>query len=286
MKNTAVLLAAGGGTRMGTRKPKTLLKLNGKPIVSYGVSALSQLNKDGLNEDELKNQDGFQIGELIAVVHVKPKRVSMAIKKAVGKSKNKTTNDGDPGLKVRFAHQKELLGTADAVKTALEVLSGGAGDNGEPSDDTCILVLPADAPLITSETLRQLLEQHHKSQNPATLLTAKVSNPEGYGRVIRDDKGNLKKIVEHIDASQAELLVNEICTSIYCFRLEELTSALAEIQPAKISEEYYLTDVVRILVEAGEAVGAFIAPDPNEILGVNTREQFQKVSQLQNRGDK
>ncbi len=284
-KNTAVLLAAGGGTRMKAKKPKTLIKLKGKPIVSYAVRAIAGLN-EGLNMGAGNHQnigEPQNIGELIAVVGVRHNQVSRAILKAA-----KTQKETSKELKISFAHQPTQLGTGDAVKKALEILE--ASEPQGTGHERCILVLPADAPLITTKTLAALLTEHHESQNVATLLTAEVPNPEGYGRVIRDENGNLKKIVEHTDATQNELLVNEVCTSIYCFQRGHLADALKKIQPAETSGEYYLTDVVRILVESknevGAKVGAFLTPDFLETLGINTPDQLEKITELAGKNPK
>ena len=244
-KAVAVLLAAGGGTRMRSRKPKTLHQLFGSPMVSYPTRALA----------------GSGVNLLLAVVGVKARRVAFVIKKYLPE-----------GIEFQAVRQKKQLGTADAVKAALSGLKPCAGQT--------LLVLPADAPLIRTETLRGLLESHAQSGNTATLLTAVVPDPTGYGRVIRDSTGQVQKIVEHLDATKKEQMVNEICTSIYCFSRDELEAALKEIQPSLATGEYYLTDAIAEISARGLKVGAVCAPSYQETLGVNNVEQFQTAKEL------
>ncbi len=247
---TGILLAAGGGKRMGQKLPKTLLDLGGKPMVSYGARALLDLG----------------LKELVAVVGTKARQVGKAISREAESHPVQKTQ-------IRLVRQKTLSGTADAARLALDKAS-----QLEDMQSACFIVLPADAPLIKVKTLQKLIHIHQSSKAAAVVLTAEVDNPAGYGRIIRDSNKKLRGIVEHKDASPEELAVNEICTSIYCFSPLELAKALKSVAPSSVSGEYYLTDVVGILIESGHLVESYKAPDSDEVLGVNTPEQLEEVS--------
>ncbi len=161
--------------------------------------------------------------------------------------------------------QAEQNGTGHAVRLALQAL---------PDADGTILVLPGDAPLLTTELLAALVEHHVGEEDAATLLTAVPTNPEGYGRVIRDSSGAVTRVVEHRDAIPAELDVTEVGTSVYAFEAALLRTALDRIGTNNVQGEEYLPDVIGVLVGEGYAVGAFTAPDAGETEGVNDRVQL------------
>jgi bifunctional UDP-N-acetylglucosamine pyrophosphorylase/glucosamine-1-phosphate N-acetyltransferase len=163
------------------------------------------------------------------------------------------------------AVQERPLGTGDAVRSARELLEGRADE---------ILVLSGDTPLLTSALLRQLIETHRRDGAAATVLSFCPEDVRSYGRVLRDEKGRVRAIVEAGDASPQELAVREVNSSIYVFAAEKLWPALERLEPANIQGELYLTDVIRLLVSEGAAVGAFVAPDPVETEGVNTRVEL------------
>jgi bifunctional UDP-N-acetylglucosamine pyrophosphorylase/glucosamine-1-phosphate N-acetyltransferase len=135
-------------------------------------------------------------------------------------------------------------------------------------------VLPGDAPLITPETLHQLVEQHRRTDAAATVLTARLPDPTGYGRVLRDKDGRVQRLVEEGDATEAEREIDEVGTSIYCFRRGLLAPALRRLSPENAQGEYYLTDTVGVLAQAGHRVSAVTADDPMETVGVNDRFQL------------
>ncbi|MEW6193197.1 MAG: bifunctional UDP-N-acetylglucosamine diphosphorylase/glucosamine-1-phosphate N-acetyltransferase GlmU [Bacillota bacterium] len=166
--------------------------------------------------------------------------------------------------------QEEQLGTAHALLQAEEVLRGFAGD---------ILVVPGDTPLFRAETLRAFYAFHRKEGAVATVLTARFADPAGYGRVVRDEAGKVLRIVEHRDATEEELAVNEVNTGFYCFD-PGIFSVLKRISPANVQKEYYLTDAVRLLREDGLPVAAWEAPDPEEFLGVNDRRQLAAAERI------
>jgi bifunctional UDP-N-acetylglucosamine pyrophosphorylase / glucosamine-1-phosphate N-acetyltransferase len=175
---------------------------------------------------------------------------------------------------VRTALQAKRLGTGDAVKSAQRALAGARGE---------LLVLCGDAPLIRPETLRRLVRQHRRTGAAATVLTARVPQPFGYGRIVRSADGRrVEKIVEQREATAAERQVDEINSGAYCFSLNRLWPALARVGNRNRKGEYYLTDAVAALNRGGFKVGAFCAPDAGEVLGVNSRADLAQAGSLLN----
>lgn len=164
---------------------------------------------------------------------------------------------------VVFQHHQ--LGTAHALQQAEEPLRNFAGD---------ILVLCGDTPLVTAGTLKKLISAHRESGAWATVLTAVLDNPSGYGRVIRDSEGRVARIVEQKDAAPEELLVREINTGIYCFESRGLFEALALLKPDNVQGEYYLPDLIGRYVGEGRTVTAVSGADAVEIMGINDRCQL------------
>jgi bifunctional UDP-N-acetylglucosamine pyrophosphorylase / glucosamine-1-phosphate N-acetyltransferase len=175
------------------------------------------------------------------------------------------------GPDVRSVVQLERLGSGHAVRQARDECGDGT-----------ILVLPGDMPLLTIETIERLVEHHRKSRAAATVLTAIVAEPHGYGRVLRQG-GRVKRIVEDRDATDAEKKIAEINTSVYCFAAARLWPALAKIRPDNDQGEYYLTDVIGVLSRAGARVDAIATLDPGEAAGVNDRKQLAAVATVQRR---
>lgn len=175
------------------------------------------------------------------------------------------------GDEVKYAYQEELLGTGHAVMQAAKYLEGKKGK---------VVILYGDVPLIRKETLENLIVKSFKNKEYATLLTAIYDNPTGYGRIIRDEGGNIQAIVEEKDANMFEKEIKEINSGIYCFDIEELLSALKLIQPNNAQGEYYLTDVIKIMNDKGLKTGAVIVEDNTEILGVNDRAQLELLTRV------
>lgn len=168
----------------------------------------------------------------------------------------------------RFVVQEQQLGTGDAVNAARGLLA---------DTDSTLLVLSGDVPMIRAETLASLVQIHrgHRVYGAAcTVLTVRLKDPSGYGRVVRDDNGIFERIVEQKDASDAELQIDEINSGIYCFDTRKLFAALAKVQNHNAQGEYYLTDVPQIMRDAGEDVAIYLHKDHNEIEGVNDRRQL------------
>ncbi|TML77015.1 MAG: UDP-N-acetylglucosamine diphosphorylase/glucosamine-1-phosphate N-acetyltransferase [Actinobacteria bacterium] len=171
---------------------------------------------------------------------------------------------------VTFARQEKQLGTADAARTGDEALGDFQGD---------VLVLPGDTPLVTTKTLRVLIAYHRNQKAAATILTAKLDYPTGYGRIVRTNN-DVDKIVEQTDATEQQRQIKEVNGGIYVFDRAALRSALTKVERANKQKEFYLTDVIAILKEKGEKVLAKAAPDPIEILGINDRAQLALVAKL------
>ncbi|HEX6312297.1 MAG TPA: bifunctional UDP-N-acetylglucosamine diphosphorylase/glucosamine-1-phosphate N-acetyltransferase GlmU [Acidimicrobiia bacterium] len=237
---SAVVLAAGEGTRMRSATPKVLHPLCGRPMLLHVIDALVPL----------------PLERIVVVVGHGAERVTKTVQEQLATE-----------MPVEFVEQRVQRGTGDAASVALTATSF----DGDVEDD--LLVVPADTPLLRSETLAALAREHRAADAAATLLTA-VSDPGGYGRVVRDDAGKVSHIVEQADADEAELAIDEWNTSIYCFRRGLLAPALRRLSPENAQGEYYLTDVVEVLRETGHVVTAMAADDPSEPVGVNDRAQL------------
>ncbi len=170
-----------------------------------------------------------------------------------------------------FAFQEKQLGTGDAVLTAKEKLA---------DKDGATLVVTGDTPLFTTNTFKNLFAYHAEKENAATVLTAEAPNPFGYGRIIRDDQGNVLRIVEQKDGKPEELKVKEINTGVFCFDNKKLFEALKHVDNNNAQGEYYLTDVLEILRNEGERVGAYKMPDFSESLGVNDRIALAQATKI------
>jgi bifunctional UDP-N-acetylglucosamine pyrophosphorylase/glucosamine-1-phosphate N-acetyltransferase len=161
-----------------------------------------------------------------------------------------------------IVHQKKLAGTADAVKSAAAHFRSYRGD---------VLILCGDTPLLTKETIKQLIRKHQSSQAVCTVLTAVIASPQGYGRMIRDSRGQVTAIREDKDASDEERAVNEINVGVYCFKSKELFAALKRVKVNPKKKEFYLTDTIDLFYQQGLKVETYVTDDPSEGLGVNTR---------------
>lgn len=175
------------------------------------------------------------------------------------------------GDRAKYALQEKQLGTGHAVAQA-----EGAVD----SMDGYTIVLCGDTPLITAETIKRAIEHHKDNDYCATVITAVLDDATGYGRIIRDEKGNVLKIVEHKDTNESEKKVKEVNSGLYCFTTKYLFEALKEINNNNSQGEYYLTDTLEILIKKGQKIGAIIVPDNNEIMGVNSRAQLAQAQKV------
>ena len=234
----AIVMAAGKGTRMKSKKSKLVQKIYGKEIIKRSV----------------ENAQKAGIEDIVAIVGYQKEEIQEVL-----------------GNTVKYAMQEEQLGTGHAVMQATQFLEGKKGK---------VLVLNGDVPLIRPETLKKLVEKSTENKEYATLLTAIYDDPTGYGRIIRDEGGNIKGIVEHKDATEEQKEIKEINAGIYCFDIEELLKALKEIKPNNVQGEYYLTDVIKIMNDKGLKTGAVIVEDNTEILGINDRIQLEILTRI------
>ena len=239
-RTSAVILAAGDGKRLRSDLPKVLHRAAGTPLILHLLATLLELELD----------------EIIVVVSPRGGPVRDAIENAL------------PDQNISFAVQEEPRGTADALEVGLGAVEAQEG---------AVLVLPGDTPLVQPATLSRLLMVHASTSSAATLLTAKVAEPRGYGRVIRDRSGDVEKIVEEPDATESEREVDEVNSSIYVFDTTQLRRMLEKVDRENAQGEYYLPDVVALMRKGDETVSAMTA-DPEEIAGVNDRKQLAEVS--------
>jgi bifunctional UDP-N-acetylglucosamine pyrophosphorylase/glucosamine-1-phosphate N-acetyltransferase len=171
------------------------------------------------------------------------------------------------GNRARFAVQEQQLGTGHAVLQAAQHIDAAKR----------VMILSGDVPLTRIETLRRLLDEHERSGNALTLLTMKLADPAMYGRIIRDEQGGVVRIVEAKDASDEQKQIDEVNAGIYVFNGEHLFENLRNLRPENAQKEYYLTDLLSVIREGGHRVGAVIADDPIEALGVNSRGELAQV---------
>ena len=228
---------------MKSGKAKVLHELDGRPLIERVCRTALELNPR----------------KIYVVVGHQAAEVEAAVRKVV-----------DASL-VEFVVQVHQRGTGDAVMAAKEPLAGS---------HSTLIILTGDVPLIRAQTLQQLLD-HHRSTNAAgSLLTTKLENPTGYGRVIRDANGGFVKIVEQRDATDAEKEVKEINAGFYCFNTDKLFTALDRVQPQNAQREYYLTDVPGILLADGEQVSIHLHRDARELSGINSRAELAEFENL------
>ena len=173
------------------------------------------------------------------------------------------------GDKIEYVEQKEQLGTAHAVLQTKKLLSDFKGD---------VLILSGDVPFLTVKTVKKLLKYHQANNFCCTLVSAILKNPKGYGRIIRDKKGDIKGIIEEVDLSADKKKIGEVNSGIYCFNKEKLFQTLKNITTDNKPKEYYLTDTVKLLLNEGLTIGNIIIKDYSEILGINNRLDLADAS--------
>lgn len=172
---------------------------------------------------------------------------------------------------VEFALQAEQLGTGHAVLCAKDFFTNTAGT---------LLILCGDTPLFTGELLKNFVDAHENSKSAATVLTAIMPNATGYGRIVRDDKNNFSKIVEHKDCTADELKISEVNAGVYCFDTQKLFAALDKVTNDNAQGEYYLPDALSILKNDGEKISAVVAEDYKQTLGINSRVQLAEAEKI------
>jgi len=236
-----VVLAAGKGTRMKSRIPKVLHEAAGLPLI----------------ECVLRAGDALDPQSTTVVVGHLADRVQAVLGKRLG---------------LRFALQEPQLGTGHALMQAEPQLRAATGT---------VLLLYGDVPLLRAATLRTLVDAHRARKAAATVLTAQVGDPHGYGRIIRTN-GRITAIVEEKDATREQRAIDEINSGIYAFDLAPLFGSLTSLRAANAQGEYYLTDLVRTYADAGLTVDTVPVDDPREITGVNSRKELADVTAILN----
>ena len=243
MSLTAVILAAGKSTRMKSDLPKPLHLVCGRPMLSYILDA------------------AFDAGAEKCFV-------------VVGHGKEQVIAAFGGDTRVEFVEQREQLGTGHAAKVCLPNVER-VGVDGQD-----VIILAGDTPLIRGELLATLVKQHSDSEADASMATAELPDPFGYGRVIRDDAGEFVKIVEQVDALPAEAAVKEAFPSLYCVKAAALVDALGKLKNDNKKGEFYLTDVFEIVKNGGGKVLAVKCVEPDDIVAPNDRKQLAEADRV------
>ncbi len=244
-KNTGcVILAAGEGTRMKSEMPKVLFDICGKMLIEYVLESVSKID---------------YIRKIYVVVGYKSELVEETIKHTICYNKIKN--------KLVFVKQPKLLGSGDAVKQVKKQIDKTIKN---------LLVISGDVPLITSETLENLLNAHISNGVDCTVLSVIMEDPKGYGRIIKDISKKFIDIVEELDAKETQKAIKEVNSGIYVFSLSKLWSALEKIKPDNKKGEYYLTDTVKHFVSKQ----TYLCKDSQEVKGINTRKDLIEVSEI------
>jgi len=239
----AIILAAGKGTRMNSDLPKVAHEAAGAPLALWVARACAEAG----------------CGRIILVVGHQQEVVRAIFERAAGEFED---------VAIEFVVQEEQHGTGHATQCAQPALAGFEGD---------VFVLVGDGPLVRASTLAALHDRHRKAGADATLATARLDDPAGYGRIVRDESGVFAGIVEEKDATDAQKRIDEINPSIYCFRAPALFDALGRVKRSGASGEYYLTDAPAILQESGGVVEVVDAASAEDAMSVNTPEQLAMV---------
>lgn len=241
----AIVLAAGAGTRMSSDLPKPLHPVAGRAMVLRVLDALDEIDADPV---------------IVVIGH------------GADQVQAEVTSQASKPATLSFAHQDQQLGTGDAAAVGVVQLES----NADPACDapTDVVILPGDTPLLRSSTVAELVAAHVRQDAAATILTSRLGDPTGYGRLVRAGDGSVVEIVEQRDATPEQVGINEINAGVYCFAIDLLRGALGKLQPANAQAEYYLTDVIGLLARSGAIVTAVEASDHTEALGVNDPDQL------------
>ncbi len=243
VERVAIILAAGVSSRMNTQIAKVLHEVCGRPMLAYVLDACREI----------------KVTKIYVVVGFSGEHV-----------KEYFADASD----IIWVEQKEQLGTAHAVLCCREHLKDFKGQT---------LILCGDGPLIRAQTLKSLIKKHETAQSAATLATAKLDDPTGYGRIIRDKDDDILGIVEHSDCTPEQLAVKEVNPSYYIFDNQVLFESVQKIKPNNVKNEYYLTDAIAEIIATGRKVSAVTAVRPEEAMGVNSREQLSEAGKIMQR---
>lgn len=234
MSLTAIILAAGKSTRMKSKRPKPLHEICGRPMLEYILRAC------------------YEAGCTRLIV-------------VVGFGKDEVIAQFGADKRIHFVEQVQQLGTGHAVKVCADELKNIHGD---------VLILAGDVPLARGEALKTLLDAHRQEHAAATMGTAVLDDPTGYGRVLRDDKGEFVRIVEQIDCTPEQREIKEVFPSFYCVRVEDLLWALGKLKNNNKKGEYYLTDIYGHLRDAGKKVLPVQALTSEDVVAPNSRNEL------------
>jgi bifunctional UDP-N-acetylglucosamine pyrophosphorylase/glucosamine-1-phosphate N-acetyltransferase len=235
-----IIMAAGKGTRMKSKLPKVLHRLAGKSMLDFVIDAVQELN---------------------------PRKIYII----VGYEAETVKSSHDNRVPVTWIEQKEQLGTGHAIMQVVPYLQEYDGD---------IMILSGDVPLLSAQTMNNLLDTHRQENSATTILTTLLENPFGYGRIIKDENDCITGIVEEKDASTEERTVREINSGTYCFNWQDLSQYISKITPQNAQGEYYLTDVIKLFVDHSLKVKSFITPNIEEVLGVNDRATLARMGKI------
>jgi len=241
MATTAIILAAGKGTRMESDLPKVLHPVCGRPMLAYVLDVARQAGSS----------------RLLVVVGYRAELVKQTF--------------ADDARDISWVVQSPQRGTGHAVMVCKRELVGLDGP---------VLVLAGDGPLIRPQTLRQLIDTHQSAGAACTLATSILPDPGGYGRILRDEAGNLVGIVEALDATARQKAIREVNVSVYCFDAAALADVIARLKNDNAKGEYYLTDALGLLASDGRKIAAVAAVPPQDVLSINTLDELQKVSDI------
>jgi len=240
MSLTAIILAAGRSTRMKSRRPKGLHEICGRPMLHYILRACYEAGCE---------------------------RIIMV----VGHGKDEIIDAFGGDKRVHFVEQTEQLGTGHAAKVCEAELKKIHGD---------VFILAGDVPLVRSEVLTTLQRAHKDERAAASMATAVLDDPTGYGRVVRDKEGNFVEIVEQVDATPEQREIREVFPSYYCVKVDDLLFALSKLKNDNKKHEYYLTDIYGILRQAGKRVAAVQAATFEDVVAPNNRQQLAEADDV------
>ncbi len=241
MSITAIILAAGKGTRMNSDLPKVLHPVCGRPMLSYVIDACRQAGCD----------------KIVLVVGHRAELVKQTY----------ASQNGD----ISYVLQQPQMGTGHAVMVCKDELAPLQGP---------VLVIAGDGPLIHAKTLRELIETHRKKQAACTLATSILEDPARYGRIIRDEHGDVAGIIEWLDATEQQRQVREVNVSLYCFDTAALRSVIGRITNNNNKGEYYITDTLGLLRGDGKRIAAVAAVPPEDVLSINTPAELEEVGRI------
>lgn len=237
----SIILAAGKGTRMKSDKIKVLHQAAGEAIIKHVIKTLDDLST-----------------KIINVVGHQQEEVRLEL------------NDLQD-LDIDYVVQEKQLGTGHAVKQASKHINNHSGP---------VLILYGDTPLLRKETVIDFVEEHQKKKSDLTVMTAVFSDPEGYGRILKDDNGELTAIVEEKDADQDVKKIKEVNSGVYCVDSKLLSAFLKNMDNNNAQNEYYLTDIIEYAVQKEKNINTFTVSDEKEILGINTRSQLAEAEKV------